>query len=95
MLITKKSFQDPPPLTEFSGSVHWDHIVFGVDSISVTVLGISRTNHHFLTKFAKYRVMEIMENLENHKKVTCMEKSWNLKKNLNNHREIMEYFKII
>ena len=59
MLITKKSFQDPPPpppLTEFSGSVHWDHIVFGVDSISVTVLGISYTNHHFLTKFAKYRV---------------------------------------
>ena len=26
------------------------------------------------------QALEIMENLENHKKVPCLEKSWNLKK---------------
>ena len=37
----------------------------------------------------------IMENLENHKKVPCMEKSCNLKKTLNNHGQIMEFCEII
>ena len=29
------------------------------------------------------------------KKVPCMEKTWNLKKKLNNHRQIMEFYEII
>ena len=33
--------------------------------------------------------------LENHKKVSCMEKSLNLKKTLNNHGKIMELCEII
>ena len=39
------------------------------------------------------QTLEIMETLEKHeKKVPCMEKSWNLKKQqLNNHRKIMEF----
>ena len=40
------------------------------------------------------QALEIMENLENHKKVPCMEKSWNLK-NLNNHGKIKEFYEII
>ena len=41
------------------------------------------------------QALEIMENLENHKKVSCLEKSWDLKKTLNNHGKIMEVCEII
>ena len=40
------------------------------------------------------QALEIMENLENHKKVPCMEKSWNLK-NLNKNGKIMKLYEII
>ena len=40
------------------------------------------------------QVLEIMENLENHKKVPCLKRSWNLKK-MNNHGKIMEFCEII
>ena len=41
------------------------------------------------------QALEIMENLENHKKVPCMEKSWNLKKKMNNPGKIMEFCEIV
>ena len=49
------------------------------------------------------RALEIMEYLENHKKVLCMKKSWNLKKKImekswnlkKNHGKIMEFCEII
>ena len=42
------------------------------------------------------QAQEIMESLENQKKkVPCMEKSWNLKKKLNNHGKIMGVCEII
>ena len=41
------------------------------------------------------QALESKENLENHSNVPCMEKSWNLKKNLNNHGKTMELCEII
>ena len=40
--------------------------------------GKAKENAMYISGFPQ--ALEIMENLENHKKVQCMEKSWNLKK---------------
>ena len=57
------------------------------------MIDLSQGEIQVTTEFPQ--ALEIMENLENQKKPSGLEKSWNLKKTLNNHGKIMEFYELI
>ena len=67
-------------------------IILGTLSVSFFFMTICLGPNCLQTGFPK--ALEIMENLENHKKkVPCVEKSWSLKKTLNNHGKSWNFVK--